>query len=385
VALELARLVDCEIGLALSPIPVWVISYDDAILKMVWANDAALELWRAPSREDLFARDFMTGAPEKVSARLRHAVEQARLGRILREEFAFYPRGKPVMKLVELRGIIRLDGGFGMLNQALPVDETATEALQRAIVMSRHSSVMSSLVRADGRILAQNPAALQTFGESESWTSWFFEPAEAEQLLRTALAGEAARAQVQVMARGVLRWHLVDAHPLRDPVTSELGVLAEHSDETARIEAEQLAEARAQHIDELNTTLAIVEQQRREILALSAPILDIGDRTLAVPIIGQFSREQSEEIAIKLLDAVSNRNARHVILDVTGVAAVDEGSAGRLHHLLRSLRLLGVTPMITGVSPALALQLVGSGLDLSGVSISRSLADGLHKRTAEVS
>jgi rsbT co-antagonist protein RsbR len=374
---DLVRLADCEVGLALAPIPVWVISYDDAMLKMVWANDAALELWRAPDRAELFNRDFTTGAPEKVTTRLRHIVEQARAGRVVREEFAFYPHGKPVMRLVELRGIIRLDGGFGVLNQALPVTESATESLQRAIVMSRHSSIMTALVRADGAILAQNPAALHAFGESQSWTSWFCVTSEAEQLLRAALAGEAARAQVQVMARGVLRWHLVDAHPLRDPVTSELGVLVEHSDETARIEAEKLAEARAQHIDVLSSTLALVEQQRHEILALSAPILDVGDRTLAVPIIGRFSREQSEALALKLLDAVSSRHARHVILDVTGIAIVDEGSASRLHQLLRTLQLLGVTPMITGISPALAMRLVGSGLDLGKVSTLRSLAEAL--------
>lgn len=206
----------------LSPIPVWVISYDDEMLK-------------------------------------------------------FYPRGEPTMKLVELRGVTRPDGGFGMLNQALPLTDTATESLHRAITMSRHSSIMSALVGADGGILTQNPAALFAFGQSHSWTSWFREPGQAERLLRAALAGETARAQLQVAAGGVLRWHMVDAHALRDPVTGELGVLVEHSDETARVEAEQLAESRGQRIE-------IVEQQRREILSLSAPILDVGDQTLAVPI-----------------------------------------------------------------------------------------------------
>jgi rsbT co-antagonist protein RsbR len=377
VTIDFVRLVDCEAGLALSPIPAWVISYDDQQLKMVWANDAALELWRAPTRAELLARDFTGGAPEKVTARLRHVVEQVRAGRILREEFAFYPQGVPIMRLVELRGIIRPDGGFGMLNQALPLTEVATESLHRAIVMSRHSAIMSALVRADGGILTQNPAALLAFDQSESWTSWFCEPAQAELLLRAALAGEPARAHLQVSARGLLRWHTVDAHALRDPVTGELGVLVEHSDETARVEAEQLAEARGQRIDSLRATLELVEQQRREILSLSAPILDVGKQTLAVPIIGRFDQTQSDELTDKLLHAVSNRSARTVILDVTGVAAVDEGSAIRLHHLLRALQLLGAAPMITGIRPELALQLVASGFDLGGLSTLRSLAEAL--------
>lgn len=373
---EFPRLAEIEAGLALSPIPAWVVSYDES-LKMQWANDAALELWRASSREELLARDFTTGAPDKVTARLAHIVEQVRAGRIVREEFAFFPQGVPLMRLVELRGVVRPDGGFGMLNQALPLTDAATESLHRAIVMSRHSSIMSALVRADGGILTQNPASLLAFDQSQSWLSWFCEPARAEQLLRDALAGAPARAQLQVSARGELRWHSVDAHALRDPVTGELGVLVEHSDETARIEAEQLAEARGQRIDSLSATLELVEQQRREILSLSAPILDVGAQTLAVPIIGRFDQTQSDELTAKLLDAVSKRSARKVILDVTGVAAVDEGSAGRILHLLRALQLLGVAPLITGIRPELALQLVASGFDLGGITTLRSLADGL--------
>lgn len=69
-----------------------------------------------------------------------------------------------------------------------------------------------------------------------------------------------------------------------------------------------------------------------------------------------------------------------MILDVTGVVAVDDGSAARLHHLLRALQLLGATPMITGIRPELAMQLVASGLELAGVSTLRSLADGLRGR-----
>jgi rsbT co-antagonist protein RsbR len=370
----LPELVQLEASLVHSAVPVWVIVGET--IKFVWANDLALELWHAPDRAELFARDMIAGAPEKVLARTRHVVEQVRTGKIVREEYVFYPRGKPTPVVLDLRGVLLADGSLGVLNQALPLSETP-DAVRRAMTMARHTTIMAALVRADGSILTKNPAALLAFDEHDSWIAWLADANLAPEILRAALAGETVRVLAQVSARGSLRWHMIDAHALRDPVSGELGVLVEHIDETARIDAEQLAAARGQRIDDLSATVELIERQRREILALSAPLLDVGHRTLAVPIIGRLDDEQSNALMSKLLDAVRDRGARHVILDVTGVAEIDQGSALRLQRLLSALRLLGAASTITGVRPALALELTQSGVDLEGVTTLRSLAAGL--------
>jgi rsbT co-antagonist protein RsbR len=375
---EPVLLADCEAGLELVAVPAWVIEIEPT--KIIWANEPALELWHARTRAELYARDMDTGAPEKVRARVRHIVEQVCAGKVLREEWAFYPRGEAIMVLVDFRAVTLSDGRLGVLNQALPIVDAAPPSLRRAITMSRHSSVMSAFVDADGGILSKNPAALLAFGEMRSWTSWLSDRAQAEEILRRVAAGETVRTQAQVAAGEESRWHVIEAQALRDPVTGELGVLVEHSDETARIEAEQLADSRSQRIDALSATLRVVEQQRREILALSAPLLDVGDRTLAVPIIGRLSETQTGEIMAKILDAVAAHDVRHVILDLTGMPEVDERSAARLRQLVRALRLLGATPTITGIRPELALALTSSGFDLEGVATLRSLAEGLRRR-----
>jgi rsbT co-antagonist protein RsbR len=366
---------DCRAGLAHAAVPAWVL--EAKTIRFMWANQPAVELFQAPNLEELLARDVAAGAPEKVLARTRHMFEQVLAGNILREEWALYPRGVPTMVLLDLRGVQLPDGRLGVLNQALPMTETAPPSLQRAMAMTRYTSIISALVRADGTIIEQNPAALILFGGSTSWLTWFTEAAPAEQILQAAFAGEAIETLLEVSTSSGTCWHRVRAQTLRDPVTGELAVLVEHGDETARIGAEQLAEARGQTIDQLNKALVLVEQQRQEILALSAPILDVGERTLAVPIIGRLDAEQGDVIMSKLLDAVVSRGVRHVILDVTGVMAVDAGSAGLLHRLLRALRLLGCTPMITGVRPRLALELIESGIELESMPTLRSLAAGL--------
>lgn len=138
---------------------------------------------------------------------------------------------------------------------------------------------------------------------------------------------------------------------------------------TARIEAETLAESRGLEIDALSATLELVEQQQREILSLSAPILDVGEQTLAIPIIGRLRETLSAQITARLLDAIASRRARYVILDLTG--------SSRFRQMLNSIRLLGARATITGIRPELAREMVGSGFE--GAQTLRSLAEGLRE------
>jgi anti-anti-sigma regulatory factor len=370
-------LASCEVGLMQCVVPVW--AFDAETIEYVFANDPALELWGAQSRAELFARDFSSGSPELVLARTRRVVGQLQAGKTILEEWTFFPRGTTTTVVVDLRGVMLEGGRFGVLAQALPIPDATPASLQRVMTMSRHLSGISALVTADGSILSQNPAALQMFGEMDSWLGWFPERTLAQALLRRAVAGERMSEQVQVAANGELRWHLVEAQQLRDPVSGELGALIEHSDVMARVEAEHLAETRAQRIDTLHATLELVERQRREIIALSAPILDVGRQTLAVPIIGRLDDNQSAQIMATLLDAVARGHVRHVILDLTGVSAADEGSTIHLVQMIHALRLLGAAPMITGIRPTLAMELIASGFDLDDVPTLRSLAEGLRR------
>ena len=368
-----------EAGLTISPLPVWVIDADDQ--QLCWANDAALELWQAESREELFARDFKTGLPERVSRRRDHTFALLRAGEQVREEWTFYPRGVATMVMLCSRATTMHDGRLGFLSQALPVTAEASPDLLRTITIARYASVIVAFVDANGEIFTRNPAASVAFGGESSWHAWFVDQAVAAQLLAGALHHRGVRLQAQVRTTAGLRWHVVDAQPLRDPVTGSLGVLVEPRDDTDKIEAEQLAITRAGRIEALTSTLELVEEQRQEILKLSAPLLDVGDHTLAVPIIGRLGETLSEGIVGELLDAVGARQITDVILDLTGVVEVNAEGAARLRQLIGALRLLGATPRITGIGAHAAPRLIDAGVDLSGVETLRSLADGLRIRT----
>lgn len=354
-----------EAGLALSPVPVWLLDVDS--VRICWANEPALALWQAPSAAALQERDMVSGAPEKVLTRLKHTIAAVRSGQVLQEEWAFYPHGQPTMVLLHLRGVKLADGRLAMLNQALPVSNEAPPTLLRGITALRHTSLMIAFITADGRLQMQNPAAMATFPDTEMWFSWLASPEEGRALLSRVLRLESVQVETQVVTKAGRRFHSIDAHPLRDPVSGAPGALIQHTDITARIEAEASAAER----------LRMVQRQHEEILVLSAPLLDVGHHTIAVPIIGELSIERCQELAHRLLPALVERRAKRAILDLTGVSGSDREGVGHLHTLLESIRLLGATPILTGIGPKVAQRLVHYDTQIPSITIRRSLADAI--------
>lgn len=86
---------------------------------------------------------------------------------------------------------------------------------------------------------------------------------------------------------------------------------------------------------------ALIEQQREDIHALSAPILQEWAGVLAVPLIGVLDRERADELMHSLLSAVARGSVRVAILDTTGVEAIDEAVADPLVRIVRAVELLG--------------------------------------------
>ncbi|HLT40026.1 MAG TPA: STAS domain-containing protein, partial [Enhygromyxa sp.] len=85
-----------------------------------------------------------------------------------------------------------------------------------------------------------------------------------------------------------------------------------------------------------------------------------------------------QDITERLLAEASRSRTRFVILDVTGVDTLDTAIADRILRLLGSLRLLGVEGMVSGISPHVALTMVGLGIELDRVQTHRSLREALH-------
>jgi anti-anti-sigma regulatory factor len=137
------------------------------------------------------------------------------------------------------------------------------------------------------------------------------------------------------------------------------------------------AETLAASAKALDEKLQVIEAQKRDIIALTAPILQVGTGVLALPLAGHFDLERSKVVREKLLDVVSQTNAREVVIDVTGLGTIDELTANELVHLTRALALLGARAYLTGISAANAQTMVNSNAQIPAGMCMRSLESAL--------
>ncbi len=145
----------------------------------------------------------------------------------------------------------------------------------------------------------------------------------------------------------------------------------------ARLHARQ-AEEHAQALEQQTMQLQQTEQMLRNLVqSLETPTVEIGDRVLLAPIVGQLDRQRADTLLKRLLAVVSDRRVRQVVIDVAGVPAFDTMAAQGLLQTVQALRLIGCEAVITGISPAMAQTITTLGIDMKTITTARSPQDVL--------
>lgn len=120
-----------------------------------------------------------------------------------------------------------------------------------------------------------------------------------------------------------------------------------------------------------------IRSQQRELEKLSTPVLQLRPGLLILPIIGMLDSRRAQQLTEQLLHSIRTRRGKVVVLDVTGVAAVDSRVANHLLQTVDAARLMGATAIVTGVSPEVAQTLVGLGISLGNVTTVADLQGGI--------
>jgi len=123
----------------------------------------------------------------------------------------------------------------------------------------------------------------------------------------------------------------------------------------------------------------IIRQQQEAIRELSTPVLQVRERLLILPIIGVIDPQRARQLTEQLLRAIRTNRAKVVVIDITGVAAMDSNVANHLVQTVEASRLLGATVIVTGLSPEIAQTLVTLGVDLSKVNAVGDLQGGIEE------
>jgi PAS domain S-box-containing protein len=148
--------------------------------------------------------------------------------------------------------------------------------------------------------------------------------------------------------------------PIRDSVGEMVGFVRVGRDLT-----EQREQAR------------LVQRQRDEILELSTPVIQVWDNVLVLPVIGTLDSVRAARLTEALLERIAQIQAEVVILDISGVPAIDTDVAQHMLRTVEAARLMGTTSVLSGVRPETAQAIVHLGIDLGTLRSRNSLKDAL--------
>jgi rsbT co-antagonist protein RsbR len=121
----------------------------------------------------------------------------------------------------------------------------------------------------------------------------------------------------------------------------------------------------------------IIREQQLAIRELSTPVLQIRDGLLLLPLVGVIDSGRARQMTDQLLQAIRANRAKVIVVDITGVPAVDSMVANHLVQVVEAARLLGARAILTGLSAEVAQTLVRIGVDLGKVQTTGILQDGV--------
>ena len=123
----------------------------------------------------------------------------------------------------------------------------------------------------------------------------------------------------------------------------------------------------------------IIRQQQEAIRELSTPVLQVRDRLLILPIIGVIDPQRARQLTEQLLRGIRANRAKVVVIDITGVPAMDATVANHLVQTVDASRLMGASVIVTGLSSEIAQTLVTIGVDLGKMNAVGDLQGGIEE------
>jgi rsbT co-antagonist protein RsbR len=129
---------------------------------------------------------------------------------------------------------------------------------------------------------------------------------------------------------------------------------------------------------------ALIERQASQIelkfaeqRQLSIPVVPLHDGILAIPLVGPLDAFRAQLLTTRALSAIADARASQLLLDVSGVPPIDADVVAHLLRTAGAARLLGCQVILVGISPDDARTIVGLGIDLRGLVVLGTLAEGL--------
>ncbi|MCQ6280809.1 ATP-binding protein [Bacillus sp. EB600] len=116
----------------------------------------------------------------------------------------------------------------------------------------------------------------------------------------------------------------------------------------------------------------LLKSHRDTVDELSVPIIPIAESVCILPVVGTVDTFRPKKIREKTLQRVKELNAQQLIIDISGVPFVDTAVVNHLFKIVKGIKLLGCSTILTGISPEIADTMIELGIEVDNELKTRS-------------
>lgn len=163
---------------------------------------------------------------------------------------------------------------------------------------------------------------------------------------------EYAMEKEEITKKDVLRWSAV-YHPILDTLISEF------STQYYRL------------------TRSRLKGQEKLIEEIDSPIIPVSSSIAILPLIGMMDESRAASLFELIPVKCAEKKIVHLVMDLSGIHDIDTFVANQLFQLTKSLQLIGVQTVLSGIRPEVAQTAIQLGLDFSQVKTFHGLPQAL--------
>lgn len=108
----------------------------------------------------------------------------------------------------------------------------------------------------------------------------------------------------------------------------------------------------------------LLRSHRETVDELTVPIIPLADKVCILPIVGNVDTYRAKKIREKTLMRVSELKAQQLIINLSGVPFVDTAVVNHLFKIVKGIKLLGCSTILTGISPEIADTMIELGIEI---------------------
>jgi rsbT co-antagonist protein RsbR len=110
---------------------------------------------------------------------------------------------------------------------------------------------------------------------------------------------------------------------------------------------------------------------------LSTPLVETWEGIVMLPMVGVLDSARAKRLTESVLTHIARSKVKVVVMDVSGILAMDTKTANHILRTVQAVRLMGSDMIITGIRPDVAVTIATLGIDLSNVVTRSTLREGL--------